>query len=171
MGILQGGTIEDCKIVVEFCEFMNGGSPDNPGYQHNIYINHIDSLIFRYNYSHDAIAEGHEFKSRASNNFILYNRISNINSVDSRNIDLPNGGTTVILGNIIEQGQNSANSGIIGFGLEGLVNPEPHNLWICNNTIVNKKNKGNFINVAGIDTLFMKNNIINSIIQATYFVI
>ncbi len=159
MGILQGGTIADCKILVEHCKFFGNGSPENPGYQHNIYINHIDTLIFRYNFSQDAIAEGHEFKSRASNNFILYNRISNLNSIDSRNIDLPNGGTAIILGNIIEQGENSSNSNIIGFGLEGLVNPGPHNLWICSNTIVNKKSKGSFIQVADIDTLFMKNNI------------
>lgn len=159
MGILQGGTIADCKIVVEHCIFMNNGTPENPGYQHNIYINHIDTLVFRYNFTFDAIAEGHELKSRANNNYILYNRISNFISQDSRNIDLPNGGKAIIMGNIIEQGENSANSNIIGFGLEGLVNPPPHNLWIYNNTIVNKKNRGSFVNIANIDTLFMKNNI------------
>ncbi|MFH1052339.1 MAG: T9SS type A sorting domain-containing protein [bacterium] len=159
MGILQGGTISDCKILIEYCKFYNCGSPEKPGYQHNIYINHIDTLVFRYNFTYDAIAEGHEFKSRANNNYILYNRISNINTVDSRNIDLPNGGTAVILGNVLEQGENSTNSNIIGFGLEELINPAPHNLWICNNTIVNRKSKGSFVQVANIDTLFMKNNI------------
>lgn len=160
MGILCGN-IANCKTVVEYTEFVNGGSTLNPGYQHNIYINHIDTFIFRYNYSHDAIAEGHELKSRANNNFILYNRISNEQSVDSRTIDLPNGGTTVVVGNIIEQGPNSANSNLLGYGLEGLSNPGPHNLWICNNTFVNKKTTGSFIQVAtGTDTLFVKNNIL-----------
>ena len=160
MGILCGN-IPNCKTVVEFTEFVNGGSTLNPGYQHNIYINHIDTFIFRYNYSHDAIAEGHELKSRANNNFILYNRIANEQSVDSRSIDLPNGGTTVIVGNIIEQGPNSANNNLLGYGLEGLSNPAPHNLWICNNTFVNKKTTGSFIQVAsGTDTLFVKNNIL-----------
>lgn len=160
MGILCGN-IANCKTVVEYTEFVNGGSTLNPGYQHNIYINHIDTFIFRYNYSHEAIAEGHELKSRANNNFILYNRIANEQSVDSRSIDLPNGGTTVLLGNIIEQGPNSANSNLLGFGLEGLSNPGPHNLWICNNTFVNKKTTGSFIQVAtGTDTLFVKNNIL-----------
>ncbi len=159
MGILQGGTINDCTILIEHCKFVNSGSSDNPGYQHNVYINHIDTLIFRFNESYDAIAEGHELKSRADNNFIIYNIISNINSIDSRNIDLPNGGTALIMGNVIEQSNYSANSGIIGFGLEGLINNAPHNLWIVNNTIVNNKIKGNFINVANIDTLFLKNNI------------
>ncbi|OGU58773.1 MAG: hypothetical protein A2X64_00600 [Ignavibacteria bacterium GWF2_33_9] len=158
MGILQGGTIANCRVNIEFCKFMNNGSVDNPGYQHNVYINHIDTLYFRCNETLDAIAQGHELKSRASNNFIYYNRISNLSSEDSRNIDLPNGGTAVIVGNIIEQGPNSANSNIIGFGMEGLENPGPHNLYICNNTIVNRKNKGSFIQIADIDTLYYKNN-------------
>ncbi|HOY04945.1 MAG TPA: T9SS type A sorting domain-containing protein, partial [Saprospiraceae bacterium] len=160
MGILCGN-IANCKTVVEYSEFINGGSALNPGYQHNIYINHIDTLVFRYNYTHDAIAEGHELKSRANYNFILYNRISNEQSEDSRTIDLPNGGTSVLVGNIIEQGPNSANSNLLGYGLEGLSNAVPHNLWICNNTFINKKTTGSFINIAaGTDTLFLKNNIL-----------
>ena len=160
MGILCGN-IPNCKTVVEYTEFVNGGSTLNPGYQHNIYINHIDTLVFRYNFTHDAIAEGHELKSRANYNFILYNRISNEQTVDSRTIDLPNGGTALIVGNIIEQGPNSANSNLLGYGLEGLTNAARHNLWISGNTFVNKKTTGSFINIAGgTDTLFVKNNIL-----------
>ena len=159
MGLLAGGTIANCTILIEYCEFLNGGSMANPGFQHNIYINHVDTFIFRFNFSHDAIAQGHELKSRANHNFIYYNRISNLTSVDSRNIDLPNGGTTVIVGNVIEQNQASANSNIIAFGMEGLTNPAPHNLFIAHNTIVNKKSTGSFVQVNGIDSLFMYNNI------------
>jgi hypothetical protein len=159
MGIL-GGNIPNCKTTVEYCEFLNSGSTFNPGYQHNIYINHIDTLVFRYNYSHDAIAEGHELKSRATYNFILFNRIANEGSEDSRTIDLPNGGTSVIVGNIIEQGPNSANSNLLGYGLEGLTNPAPHALYCSSNTFINKKATGSFIQIAnGTDTLFVKNNI------------
>jgi len=159
MGIL-GGNIPNCKTTIEYCAFLNSGSTFNPGYQHNIYINHIDTLVFRYNSSHDAIAEGHELKSRATYNFIMYNRIANTSSEDSRTIDLPNGGTSVIVGNIIEQGQNSANSNLLGYGLEGLTNAAPHVLYCCSNTFINKKATGSFIQVAnGTDTLFVKNNI------------
>jgi hypothetical protein len=158
MGILAGN-IPDCKTTVEYCEFVNGGSTLNPGYQHNIYINHIDTLVFRYNFTYDALAEGHELKSRASYNFILYNRIANQSSEDSRTIDLPNGGTSVIVGNIIEQGPNSANSNLLGYGLEGLTNNAPHALYCVNNTFVNKKTTGSFIQIAnGTETLFVKNN-------------
>jgi hypothetical protein len=71
MGLLQGGTIPNCTIKIENCKFYSNGSSDNPGYQHNIYVNHIDSLIFQFNYTYDAVAQGHELKSRADNNFIL----------------------------------------------------------------------------------------------------
>jgi hypothetical protein len=159
MGILAGN-IPDCKTTVEYCEFVNGGSTLNPGYQHNIYINHIDTLVFRYNFTYDAIAEGHELKSRATYNFILYNRIANQSSEDSRTIDLPNGGTSVIVGNIIEQGPNSANSNLLGYGLEGLTNNAPHKLYCVNNTFVNKKATGSFIQIAnGTEAMFVKNNI------------
>ncbi len=160
MGIL-GGNLGICTVRLEHNVFLNNGSVQNPGYQHNVYIGRIDSLLFRYNYSINAIAEGHELKSRAANNFILYNYIGNLTSADSRTIDLPNGGTAVLVGNIIEQGPNSANSNLFGFGMEGLVNAGPHNVWMAFNTCINKKATGNFIQLpAGTDTLFLKNNIL-----------
>lgn len=160
MGIL-GGAYSPCTILLEHNVFANNGSSANPGYQHNVYIGKIDTLIFRYNYSVNAIAEGHELKSRAKNNIILYNYIANLSTEDSRTIDLPNGGTAILVGNIIEQGPNSANSNIFGYGQEGLSNPPPHNVWMAHNTLVNKKTTGNFIQVAaGTDTLFLKNNIL-----------
>lgn len=163
MGILTGN-IPNCTTRIESSEFSDNGSADNPGYQHNVYINHIDTLIIRYNYSRDAIAEGHELKSRANVNIILYNHISNENTVDSRTIDLPNGGTTIIMGNIIEQGIHSANNNLLGYGLEGLSNTSSNSLYIVNNTFINKKNIGNFVQIQdGIDTLYMKNNILAGI--------
>lgn len=170
MGILAGN-IPNCKTVIEHCEFLNGGSVLNPGYQHNVYINHIDTLIFRFNYSHDAIAEGHELKSRADVNVIMYNRIANETTSDSRTIDLPNGGICILVGNIIEQGVNSANSNLLGYGLEGLTNPAPHNLWVSGNTFINKKATGSFIHVAnGTDTLFLRNNIMAGAATGGYII-
>lgn len=160
MGIL-GGNYASCKVTIEHCVFANNGSPSNPGYQHNVYINHIDTLVFKYNLSINAIAEGHELKSRAHHNIILYNNISNLTSVDSRNFDLPNGGSAIIMGNIIEQNQSSANSNMLGYGLEGLTNRAPHNLYVVNNSFVNKKSTGSFIQVStSTDSLFVWNNIL-----------
>jgi len=142
-GILAGDNASS-DILIEYTEFYNNGYGD--GYSHNLYINHVHSLTFQYNYSHHAII-GHEVKSRAFNNYILYNRITNEETgTASREIDLPNGGHTIILGNEIEQGPQSTNSNIIGYGLEGLTNPESQ-LFVVNNTIVNDKSNGSFLDV------------------------
>lgn len=189
MGLLAGD-IANCKIVVETTELAYNGYGD--GYSHNIYVNHIDTFIFRYNYSHNAHV-GHEVKSRALNNYIFYNRISSEKGIDSRNIDLPNGGKVFLIGNIIVQGANSQNSNIIGYGLEGLTNPQNHEVYAINNTIVNDRSTGSFFNfqsgtalfkaynniIAGNGTFILgtqptqidtASNVINSIISAFNFV-
>ncbi|MBA3679727.1 MAG: T9SS type A sorting domain-containing protein [Bacteroidetes bacterium] len=150
-GILAG-VITPCKITVEYSEFNLNGAGD--GYSHNLYIGHVDTLLFRYNYSHHCKI-GHELKSRANVNYILYNRIGNeASGTASREIDLPNGGLSIVMGNIIQQGVNTTNSGIIGYGLEGLSNTAPHNFYLINNTIVNEKTAGTFVAVQNATGLY-----------------
>ncbi len=154
-GILAGA-ITQCKITIEYCEFNLNGAGD--GFSHNLYIGHIDTLLFRYNYSHHCKI-GHELKSRANVNYILYNRLGNeASGTASREIDLPNGGISVIMGNVIQQGVNGTNSGIIGYGLEGLTNSGWHNLYIVNNTIVNEKTAGTFVAVPNNANLYKAYN-------------
>jgi hypothetical protein len=157
-GILAG-TVNPSNIVIEYSEFGYNGYGD--GYTHNLYINNIDTLIFQYNYSHDANV-GHELKSRAHVNYILYNRISDeTTGTASRSIDLPNGGAAYIIGNEIEQGPMSQNSNIVGYGLEGLTNPAPHNVYAINNSIVNDKSNGSFFQFQPATNFFKGyNNII-----------
>ncbi len=143
-GILAG-EFHPSTMIIEFCEFAYNGF--GTGYSHNVYIGNIDTLIFRYNYSHHSYI-GHELKSRAHFNYILYNRFSNEATGNaSREIDLPNGGTSIIMGNIIQQGPNAQNSNLLGFGLEGLSNPVQHELYVVNNTFVNERPTGVFIDV------------------------
>jgi hypothetical protein len=153
-GILAGDNVTS-NILIEFTEFYNNGYGD--GYSHNLYINHLSSLTFRYNYSHHAHV-GHELKSRAYNNYILYNRIANEDGDASREIDLPNGGTAIIVGNEIEQGVNAQNSNMIGYGLEGLTNPTSHELFVVNNTIVNDRSAGSFVSVQNGTSLYKSYN-------------
>jgi hypothetical protein len=62
---------------------------------------------------------------------------------------------------VIEQGPQSQNSNIIGYGLEGLTNPTPHEVYAINNTIVNNRSNGSFFQFAGTTALFKAyNNII-----------
>ena len=150
-GILAG-KINPCTILVEYTEFGFNGAGD--GYSHNLYIGNIDTLKFQYNYSHHA-SVGHELKSRANVNFILYNKLSDETTGNaSRNIDLPNGGTAYIIGNVIEQGPQSQNSNIIGYGLEGLTNTAPNEVYAINNTLINNKTNGSFFAFQTGTTLF-----------------
>jgi hypothetical protein len=78
-------------------------------------------------------------------NVIEYNRLSNeADGEASREIDLPDGGQAYIIGNVIQQGPQGQNSNMVGFGMESLSNPGPHELYAVNNTLVNEKTNGSF---------------------------
>ncbi len=156
-GILAGDNSES-DIVIEHCEFFHNGAGD--GFSHNLYINHVRSLTFRFNYSHGAVS-GHELKSRAYATYVLYNRLATeSDGTGSREIDLPNGGTAIVVGNEIQQGESTENSNMVGYGLEGLSNPGPQRLIMVNNTIVNERHTGVFVNVKdGTDLVEVINNI------------
>ena len=150
-GILESN-VAVSNIVIEYSEFNRNGYGD--GYSHNLYIGHCASLTFRYNYTHLA-SVGHELKSRAAVNYILYNRVSDETGDASYSINLPNGGFAVVLGNVIEQGNNSQNSVIVDYGSEGYTNPAPHEFYFINNTVVNNRNAGGtFLNVTSGAALF-----------------
>jgi hypothetical protein len=134
-GILTNNTNAG-NLLVEYSEFAYNGAGD--GLSHNIYVGHISKLTFQYNYSHHANI-GHNLKSRANENIILYNRIMDETTGNSsRLIDLPNGGFSLLMGNLLMQGNNAQNNNMVGYGLEGLSNPRTE-LYFVNNTMVNKR--------------------------------
>ena len=155
-GIL-GGAAGD--ILIEYSEFAHNGYGD--GYTHNIYINNAESFTLKFCYMHHAVI-GHEVKSRAHKNFILYNRIMNeSDGTASHEIDLPNGGQAIIIGNLIQQGPDTENGTIFAYGLEGLINNPPHEIYLINNTFVDERGyNGIFISIpAGVGLLKAYNNI------------
>jgi hypothetical protein len=81
-------------------------------------------------------------------NTILYNRIMDeADGAASYEIDLPNGGTSYIIGNVVQQGPATDNPTIISYGAEGLSNTGK-DLYVVNNTIVNDRSSGTFISIA-----------------------
>jgi hypothetical protein len=122
-------------VLIEYSEFSNNGFGD--GYTHNIYISGADNFTLRFSYSHHAKI-GHNVKTRAPVNYICYNRIMDENTgTSSYAIDVPDGGLTYIIGNLLQQGPDTDNSGaIVTYGAESLSNPSNH-LYIINNTFVN----------------------------------
>ncbi len=156
-GILTNNNGGD--VLIEYTEFDHNSFGD--GFSHNLYIGSVNSLTFRFNYSHHA-DEGHNLKSRANENYIYYNRIMDEETgTSSRLIDLPNGGFTIVMGNLLMEGANSPNSNLVGYGQEGLSNPGPHEFYFINNTLVNKRiSSGLFVDVDGQpDVVNILNNI------------
>jgi hypothetical protein len=149
-GILSGVNTAS-TIVLENNEFGHNGRGD--GYTHNVYIGKAGKLTFRYNFSHDAHV-GHNLKTRALYNTIAYNRFSSLRAGEagstaagkpSYEIDVPNGGTTFIIGNVIQQPVSSINSNIVAYGEEG-VSGYATDLYVVNNTFVNdESSRGTFV--------------------------
>lgn len=142
-GILAGNNLNS-TIIVEYSEFDRSGAGD--GLSHAIYINHVKAFIFRFNYSHGTLV-GHECKSRAHFNYIAYNRLSNESGTGSRNLDLPNGGTSVIIGNVFHKGANAENGNVIGYGLEGQSDTVDNSLYISHNTVVSDRGLATFLRI------------------------
>jgi hypothetical protein len=160
-GILGGTT---GTLTIEHSELANNGVGDGcnqGGCTHNLYIANIDTLNFRFNWSHkvatDTSDKGHLLKSRAKNNFILYNRLSGEDGFDSYEINLPNGGLAVVVGNLIQKGPKAGNSTLFSWGEEGATNPDKR-VFLASNTFVNDYGAGTFVSVSGA-TLTAHNNL------------
>jgi len=138
-GILTGANANS-DIVVETSEFSANG--DGAGQAHNIYVGAVRSFTLRNSASHHAKV-GHNVKSRAKTNFILYNRIyDGADGTASYEVDLPNGGEAYLIGNTIQQGPQTENSTIVSYGAE--TNEAGGTLYLINNTIVNDRPQGGY---------------------------
>ena len=145
--LVNAGATSD--ITIKGSEFAFNGYGD--GFSHNMYIGQVRSFTLEFSSSTDA-NEGHLVKSRALTNKILYNQlIDGPNATTSYELDLPNGGASYVIGNVIEQGPDSSNSTIISYAEEGATNPVQE-LYLVNNTIVNDLGHGTFVTVAGSPT-------------------
>jgi hypothetical protein len=158
-GILTGGGT-NTEVIVEYSEFAANGNGD--GFSHNMYIGHEGRFTLRYSYSH-AAKVGHLVKSRAAENYILYNRLSGEDGSASYELDLPNAGTSYVIGNLIQQGNTTQNATFVTYGVEGTTAENPgHTLFVVNNTFVNDRTAGGtFIAVGGAITtpVVITNNI------------
>ena len=156
-GILTGA-LSGSTITIEYSEFANNGAGD--GFTHNLYIGGIDRLIFRYNWSHGA-SIGHLLKSRARENYILYNRLTGeTGGTESYEINLPNGGLSYVIGNLVEQPPTSDNGAMLDYLSEGGANPDQR-LFVINNTFVNNRGSGTFLQIAASTNMpaVVRNNI------------
>lgn len=140
-GILTGSN-PDSDVIIENSEFAFNG--EGSGKTHNLYIGQVRSFTMRGCLSHH-VNTGHLVKSRAQTNTIAYNRlIDGPDGTSSYAIDLPNAGTSYVIGNVIQQGPQASNSTIIAYAGEGASNPGT-DLYVVNNTIINDRQAGGIV--------------------------
>jgi hypothetical protein len=164
-GLLESN-IAGSNIVIRNSEFYRNGVGDpnlteGYGQTHNLYIGHCASLIFEDNYTH-ASNEGHLLKTRAAVNYILYNKIAQENGTSSYEINIPNGGTSYVIGNVIQEGPGADNSTMLSYREEGFNSHNPgQDLYVVNNTFVNQLGSNVTFVVDRATTVgaFLENNI------------
>jgi len=160
MGILTGvNPLSD--ILIEGSEF-NHNTVDYRRYHrlgHNIYIGNIRRFTLQNCYVHDA-QTGHNVKSRAKQNYLLYNRISDETMASSYLVDFPDGGQAFVISNQLTQNPDSENSTMLSFAAEHNQNSPEQSLYLINNTFVNNRSTGIFVNNHSTTSAWLINNLL-----------
>jgi hypothetical protein len=129
------------ELVVENCEFSHARPRAGDRPAHLLYAGTIARLTVSGSYFHHGRI-GHLLKSRAAVNHILYNRLSD--EADGRasyELEFPNGGRCVVIGNLIQQGPLTENAHLISFGAEGYKHRQ-NELWLVHNTLIDQRPVG-----------------------------
>lgn len=136
-------------------EFARNGFGD--GFSHNLYVNAIRRLTIVASYFHHARI-GHLVKSRAAENHMLYNRLSDEDGTASYELEFPNGGFARVVGNVIQQGAHSDNPVLVSFGAEGYKGRQ-NRLHLAHNTLVDDMTAGGmFVRIMPGDRLLHASN-------------
>ena len=138
------------QILVQSTEFNHNGFGD--GLTHNLHVNAAARLTVQYSYSHNANA-GDLIETGASENYILYNRLTSETGTTSAETDIANGGRSFVIGNLIEKGANDQSGTVLGYldgGSSG--SNSSTELYVVNNTFVNDRSSGaTFLAISSAD--------------------
>lgn len=162
MGILTNndpGEAPSTVLEIENSEFAHNGRPD--GHNHQLYAGRIARLSVTGSYFHHGRV-GHLLKSRAAENHIYYNRLTDeVGGTASYELEFPEGGLAWVIGNVIAQSATTQNPHLIAFGAEGLRGPR-HELYLVNNTLVDHRPRGGVFlrQPPGVQVLKAVNNLL-----------
>jgi len=147
MGLLAGNDAQ-AELVVERSEFR--GNAVAPALQaahgvgHQIYVSAIGRFTLRESYVHHGAA-GHLVKSRARESIIEYNRLTDeAGGHASYELEFPDGGIALVVGNLIGQSATTENATIVSFGAESWRWPD-NRLYLVHNTIVDGLPRGGVV--------------------------
>lgn len=155
MGLLTGND-PGSELTIERCEFS--GPTDGPRHYHNVYAGAIARFTMTASWSHSARV-GHLVKTRARESVVSYNRFTDETGTASYELEFPNGGDALVVGNLIEQSARTDNETIVSFGAEGYRWPQ-NRLRMSHNTLVDRARNGRFLAVrAGADEVMLARNL------------
>ena len=161
MGILTNNS-PNGDVVIEGSEFYEN-TVDYKKFKslgHNIYVGRVRTFTLRNSYVHHAHI-GHNVKSRAKTNYILFNRVMDeADGSASYLIDLPEGGTGYIVGNVMHKSVKADNHAAISFAAERRAADGNDRLFVVNNTIVIDQNRWIFIQNRSMGSALVANNIL-----------
>lgn len=134
-------TANDERIELDVVDCDFGPILLREGQTHHLYVGAIKRLAVTGSYFHHGLL-GHLLKSRAALNHILYNRLTDeIGGRASYELEFPNGGVAVVMGNFIMQSSTTENPHVISFGAEGAKWPRQA-FYLVNNTLVDQLPSG-----------------------------
>ena len=138
------------QILAQSTEFYHNGFGD--GLTHNLHVNAAARLTLQYCYSHNGNA-GNLVETGASENYILYNRLTSETGATNAEIDIPNGGRSFVIGNLIEKGASDVSGTVLGYLSSGSSGSNSSaELYVFNNTFVNDRSSGaTFLNINPAD--------------------
>ena len=152
--------LQNAEITVESSRFWF--QKRKKRFSHGIYIGKVRkfTLIGSHFKGTD---QGHQVKTRALENQILYNRIEDVpNGNSSRLIDLSNCGLSFIIGNDLHQARTTENSTAIGYGPERCEDrtPTQKQLYVVNNTFINEARAGLLVHNYADGEVIIANNLV-----------
>jgi hypothetical protein len=152
------GNLPSIDLSIENSSFEGNGNES--GSAHNLYVGTVNRLKVSGCYFARSRV-GHLLKSRAKQNFIRYCRLTGEDGTSSYELEFPNGGRAVVVGNLIQQGRMSENSTIVAYGAEGYRSPD-NVLVMAFNTLVNDRpGSATFVRVAkGAERAVLVNNLL-----------
>jgi hypothetical protein len=121
----------------------------------------------RFSYAHNTHF-GNQVKSRAQSNYILYNRLADEDRGDAKHaIDIPQGGVTYIMGNIIQRGARAPNLAMVSYSAEAIHNPVQE-IYVVNNTMISEQPGGVALSLHdnGLIAAWMVNNLVVGLIPS-----
>ena len=156
-GILTSNE-QSLELHIVDSTFLNNGAGD--GQSHSLYAGTIAVLDVRGSYFGRA-RTGHLLKSRAKATSVYYSRLTGESGSSSYEMDIPNGGDFIAVGNLVQQGDLTENPVMISYGAEGYRWPVNRARITFNTLVSDRAQAGVFIAVrSGPAEAAITNNIL-----------